>query len=133
MHKTILILIIAVFIQGCCRYDIDEVLLQREDISLTFKGDLQFAYNPLNCQLGYNDTDNEYRVYNDLLSDWFIIKCSSKPDTEGQTVNADLIWTTSSSIRKENGLSFIVQKTDDKGQVWMWNKSKRIGIVIKNL
>ena len=31
---------------GCNRYDIDEILLQREEISLTMKGQEVLTYNP---------------------------------------------------------------------------------------
>ena len=48
-----------------CIYDIDEILLQREDISMTVKGAEQFVYDPVTCQLGYNEAENEFRVLDD--------------------------------------------------------------------
>lgn len=133
MKKTIILMITAVIAAGCCRYDVDEILLMRTDISLTWKGDLQMSYDPLRCQLSHDRSDNIFRVYDDALANWFVLDCSVMPSYEGQELTADVIWTTADDTREERGLTFVVEKTDDSGQIWMWNKSKRIGIVIKNL
>lgn len=132
MRRLILLLIIAAM-SVSCRYDVDEILLQREDISFTLKGELQFAYDPLTCQLSQNSKEYTYRMYDDKLADWLVVKCSERPDTEGQSLTADITWTASSSTRTERGLEFTVERTSADGRVWMWNKSKRIGIVVKNL
>ena len=132
MRRLIVILTLAAIFTGCC-YDIDEVLLAKEDISITMRGEDLFVYNPLTCQMSMNNRENIYRLHDDRLSEWAIIECSARPDTEGQELTADLTWTASSSTKAEQNLQFIVQKTSDDGRVWLWNKSKRIGIVIKNL
>lgn len=132
MRRLILTAAIAVIATGC-RYDIDEILLERDDVSFTMKGEDVFIYAPATCQISHSIPENTYRMYDDRLSDWVIVKCSERPDTEGQVISADLTWTASSSTRKEKGLRFTVQRTAPDGKVWMWNKSKKIGIVIKNL
>ncbi|MBO5815277.1 MAG: hypothetical protein J6R30_04060 [Bacteroidales bacterium] len=132
MKRLATIIIIAVLATGC-RYDIDEILLVREDISFTIKDEEIFVFNPLTCQISCSRPENIYRMYDDRLSDWVMMECAERPDTEGQIVKADLTWTASSSIRIERGLKFTVQKTSPDGKVWLWNKSKKIGIVIKNL
>lgn len=118
---------------GCRCFDIDEILLEREDLSLTVKGELQFSYDPLTCQIGQNVTENEYRIYDDILSNWLIVKCDEKPTHEGQKFQATISWTTSDDVRKENDLEFEVHKIDSKGKIWMWNNSKDIGVVIQEL
>lgn len=132
MKRWVMVLMTAVIATGC-HYDIDEILLERDEISFTMKGEEIFAYDPLTCQISHNTTGNVYRMHDDILSDWVVVECSQRPDTEGQSFNADISWTTSSSIRIERGLRFTVQKTSADGKVWLWNKSKKIGIVIKNL
>ena len=107
--------------------------MERSDLSLTIKGELQFSYDPLTCQLGQNITDNEYRVYDDALGNWFTVKCSEKPSFEGQKLNASVSWTTADNIRKENDLGFEIHRIDGKGKIWMWNDSKDIGVVIQEL
>lgn len=118
---------------GCNPYDIEEILLPREDISLTWKGKDQFVYDPVTCQMSHNRATNEYRAHNDKLSDWFVIKCDEMPSYEGQEITADVSWTGDSSTRSEKGVTFTVEKTDASGCVWLWCKAKSIGIVIKNL
>lgn len=118
---------------GCNPYDIDEVLLHREDVSLTWKGKDQFVYDPITCQMSHNISTKEYRVHNDNLSDWFTIRCSETPSYEGQEITADVSWTGENSARSEKGITFRVEKTDASGCVWLWCKAKSIGIVIKNL
>ena len=133
MKKAIILIIIAAAVTGCCIYDISEVLLMRSEISLTWKGKEQVVYDPLYCQLSHNHETNTFRVYDDALANWFMISCRTRPSYEGQELTADISWTTDDDTKHEKGLTFRVEKIDESGQVWMWNKSKSIGIVIKNL
>ena len=130
---TYILLVSLLALTGCKRFDIDEILLKRDELSLTVKGELQFSYDPLTCQIGQNITENEYRIYDDALSNWLIVKCSEKPTHEGQELKATVSWTTTDDIRKENDLEFEVHKIDSKGKIWMWNNSKDIGVVIQEL
>ncbi len=118
---------------SCVRFDFEEILLPREDISLTIKNVEQFSFDPLTCQISHNITQNEYRVFDDKLSGWFVLKCREMPANKGQVVKADLTWTASKSTKSMKGLSFKVEKTDNTGKIWMWCEDKSIGIVIKNL
>ena len=132
MKRILLLLTVLITVSGCI-YDIDEILLQREDISMTVKGAEQFVYDPVTCQLGYNEAENEFRVLDDNLGHWFIVKCSSRPTTPGQEIRADLTWTTADNIRKKKGLKFTVKKTRPDGLIWMWCKSDKIGVTVKEI
>ncbi len=131
--KKIMIFLLLTAMTSCSLYDIDEVLLQRDEISMTMKGVEQFVYDPVTCQMSHNATTNEYRMFNDKLSDWLIVKCYERPSDEGQDVTADVTWTASSSTKSIRGLTFRIEKMDASGTVWMWCRQKNIGIVIKNL
>lgn len=133
MMKRIILLLAAAMAVSCVRYNIDEILLQRTDVSLTWKGVLQMSYDPQTCQLGYNDAANEYRVYDDNLGYWFIITCGEKPSFEGQELRADVEWTTDNDTKIERGVEFKVEKTSRDGQIWLCSKSKKIGAVIQQL
>ncbi len=132
MKKLIFMMMLAAAV-SCVRYDVDEVLLLREDVSLTLKGVEQFRYDPLTCQMSHNTATNEFRVFDDKLSGWFILKCDEMPANRGQEIKADLTWTASKSTKEMKDLNFKVEKIDKTGQIWMWCKKKSIGIVIKNL
>lgn len=131
--KKLMILMMTVLAVSCNPYDIDEVLLMREDISMTMKGEVLFSYDPLTCQMSYNDSRNEYRMFDDKLSEWVIVRCDQRPSDEGQELTAEITWTSDSSVRTMKELTFRIERTDASGTIWMWCRKKSIGIVIKNL
>ena len=133
----IVTILLCVFMQllvsSCMTYDIEQILLERDDISMTIKGDLCFSFEPLTCQMGYNADKNEFRVYDDALGNLFVITCDRTPDTEGMKLIATMTYTTSSSTNSLSGLEFSVEKLAADGTVWMWNASKKIGVVVSKL
>ena len=132
MKRLIIISILALSIYGCDIYSPDEILLQRSDISLTEKGEVEVDFDTACIQLGFNDRNNEYRAYDDKLSSWFVIRCSERPSAEGQEVSVYVKWTGKKSSKAYQDLTFTVEKMDAE-KVWMWNESNRIGIIIKNI
>jgi hypothetical protein len=118
---------------SCINNMIDEVLLVRDDISLSIREELLMSFDENKCQLGFNSACNEYRVYDENLANWFVLKCSAKPTSEGQKVTVDLEYTTEKGIKTLADLEFSVVQTSSDGLVWLWNKDRKIGIVIKNL
>lgn len=132
MRNIIIILLAVASLSGCTLSLTGLEQMTSSDISLTWKGDLQISYDPETYQLGYSSR-NEYRVYDDKISDWFSIRCSEKPVSNGQTLQADVSWTKETRTMEFEDLEFTVVQTDETGKVWLWNASNRIGIVIKNL
>lgn len=133
MTRKLIYFILAMLAVAACQDNYEEVLLVREDISLTVKDEVMMSFNENTCQLGYSSASNEYRVYDEKLSNWYIISCSEQPTTEGQSIKANLQYTTDKDVKTFTGLTFNVVKTSSEGLIWMWNKDKRIGIIIKNL
>jgi hypothetical protein len=133
MKRIIIFMTIIASISGCTQYDVTELLLSRNDVSLTCRGVEEFVYVPESCQMGYNDKSNTFYVYEDRLSDWFSVVCDADPSAEGQELKADVSWTTKTSTRSFKELSFKVEKIDADGHIWLWNSTNVIGIVIKKL
>ncbi len=134
MTRRFLIAGTAALVLSACQFqNIDEVLLNRSDISLTVKGNVQIAFNEHTYQLGYNTERHEFRVYDETLANYFILRCSAKPTSEGQVLKADLEYTTATDSKTISGLEFTVEKTSPEGLLWLWNKDRQIGVVIKNL
>ena len=125
--------VIALAMTACQFQNIDEVLLTRSDISLTVKGELQMAFDENTCQLGYNTARNEFRVYDESLTNWFILKCAETLTSEGQEFKADLEYKTNGESKTLNGLTFTVKSSNVDGLIWLWNRDKQIGIVVKSL
>jgi hypothetical protein len=133
MKRIYALLILTAVTVSCIQTDINEVLLMKEEISLTVKGEEMMTFNEFSCQLGYNSDTNEFRVYDDNLGNMFIITCNARPSAEGQILRADLTWTTSSSTKKRSGLNFTVKKISPDGLIWLWCDSDRIGVIVKEL
>ena len=133
MRNIIFITFLIFALSGCVSYDIDEILLQQEDISLTCKGEVQLAYDPSSCQMGYNASKNEFRVCSDNLADWFVITCASDPTEEGQTIVATAAWTGKTTTNTIKDLEFEVMKISEDGKIWMWCQSAKIGAVMQRL
>jgi hypothetical protein len=109
----------------------DEVLLPRTEISLTIKGEVIMELDPATCQIAYNSDKNEFRLVKDNISDWLIFRSSATPRNVGQEVIASLEYTSESSTKTMADLTFSVEKVATDGTTWLWNKDRRIGIIIK--
>lgn len=131
--KQTLLLTLVVLMTGCVRYDIEEILTGRDDISLTWKGVEQFSHDPASCQTGFNAAKNEFRAQTDNLSAWFVIRCSQMPVSEGDEIEADLSWTGPTNNKTMKGLDFKVKKVSGDGMIWLWCRSAKIGVTIKRL
>ena len=131
--KRIFVLILALAAVSCNRFDVEEILLIRDDVSLTWKGEEQFSYDPVSCQMGYNASRNEFRAQSDNLSSWFVISCSEMPVNEGDEIIADISWTGVSDTRNMKELEFKVKRVSEDGMIWLWCKSAKIGVTIMRL
>lgn len=134
MKRLIILLTMAVLTVGCEFLVVsNEFLLSQEEISLSWKNAVQIKYDSASYQMGYNDKNFEYRIYDDKIANWFTVRCSEKPISEGQTIMADVQWTGSKSTMTFTELEFKVEKVGEDGLVWLSNTTNSIGIVIKNI
>ena len=136
MINRILIYVVALTaalsIGSCVQYDVAEVLLSRDDVSLTVEGNPVFVYNPDKCQLAYNTKKNEYRALNDDGSQYFTIKANQSLSSLGQEFSADLRYVVSGKEKSLTGLVFKIEKISNaEGLVWLWCESENIGAVIR--
>lgn len=127
------IVLTLISIVGCVGPQPDEILLPRTEISLTIKGETAMEFIPATCQIGYNSERNEFRLVDNNLSDWVIFRSDAVPTDVGQKVKASLEYTSQNSVKTLRDLTFSVEKTSPEGLVWLWNKDKKIGIIIKVL
>ena len=102
-RRSVIVLLSACLIAaaGCERYDIDEVLLQRDEMSLTWKGIEQLVYDPLAWQYSYNVARGEYRVNDDSMSDYYVLTSEDRLSFEGQEVDCDVEWTVKTNVSKD--------------------------------
>jgi hypothetical protein len=64
--RIIYLLAIMLAATACIDNTLDQVLLVREDISLSIREQVLMSFDENTCQLGYNSARNEYRVYQDF-------------------------------------------------------------------
>ena len=118
---------------SCAGLQPEEILLPRTEISLTMKEEVLLEFDPATCQIGYNSERNEFRMLEDRLGNWFIFRSDATPTDVGQNVRASLEYTSQSSTKTLTDLTFSVEKTSPDGTTLLWNKEKKIGIIIKVL
>jgi hypothetical protein len=127
------ILLTIAIVTGCTGLHPEEILLPRSEVSLTVKEEVVMAFDPATCQIGYNSERNEFRLVDNKVSDWVIFRSDAVPTDVGQKVKASLEYTSRSNIKTLTDMTFSVEKTAPDGTTWLWNKDKKIGIIIKVL
>lgn len=135
MKKVFLCLMMVVSLAGvggCNQYDVNEVLMGMDEISLTVKGNQVFVFDADACQYAYNYGRNEYRAMTDDASGYFVLRTHEKPSYKGQEFVADLTYTHGDKVKSQTGQTFLIEKVDEqRGMVWLWCKSRSIGLVIR--
>ena len=131
MKNLLIILFAGILAVGCVKYDIEEVLLDRPDISVTHKGNVIFSFSPNKSQISFNDARNEYRMFNENFLSKVTIVWNIKPSFVSQKVNIDITWRTPTSYKKKKDLQFEVKRASNDGMIWLWTSSDNIGITIK--
>lgn len=135
MRQPAKILLLALAIT-CCRCScekeagIDRDFLETGTVGLRVAGQNRFMYDPSTCQLGFNSTMIQFRAGNDTGTEYFTLTCSELPVEVGQQVRADLVYTRSSGITREAGLSFSVEEIQGD-KIWLWNSSKKAAVCVE--
>lgn len=128
-----LIIILAASIStGCQKNKVDQDFLNDTNLCLTENGKTIHTYNPLTWQVAYDKDKREYRVFNDTMSDYYVLTCREVPYSIGQEIHADLKWSGTSIVNRTN-LSFRVEKKDTQGRIWLWCKKSKIAVSVMTL
>ena len=121
-----------VAIGGCNPYDVEEILISRDDVSLTIKGEPVFVYDDGTCQVAYNSDRYECRAMNDDVSEYFILKAHERMTHAFQEFSADLTYTSAGEVLTKTNLPFRIEKINNStGLVWLWCSDEAIGVVVK--
>lgn len=137
MNKIICILgsfLLAFLAIGCKQESVNEVLMQESGVSLRHRGTVIFKYEGNTCQLSYNDKRHEFKVMDDDMANYFILKCDVDPTEIDQNIVAQLSYTTSNDLKVEKDLNLKVVKIDQSsGLIWLWNSTKKLGVVVRKI
>ena len=106
-----------------------ESFVESDEIRLQVGREVQFRYDPLKCQLSFNRERKEFRAQTDNVSDYYIATLSEIPVSEGQTLTADISWTTETDVLNRKNLALEVVRIEGE-KIWLWSDSGRIGLSV---
>lgn len=136
MHKRLIYLLFAVCLTASgCRQATENPspeFIETDELGLRIKGRVIHSFDPLSWQIAYNADRKEFRIHNDTMSDFYILKCQSLPEEEGATLKANLIWT-STTIQSRSNLTFTVLRMLPDGTVWLFNRKNDIILGVRIL
>ena len=135
MIRTRLILLILsalVLLCGCSDKRMRIAFSESEEIRLMVGGTVPFTFDPNTCQLAFSRDRKEFRAHTDNMSDFYAVRFTEIPSTLGQTVTADLTWTTERDVLTRKNLTLEVVRIEGD-QFWLWSNSGRIGLSIRVL
>ena len=90
------------------------------------------TYNPITCQTALNLHRCEFRMHTDNMSEYFIIRFSSMPSEEGESVTVEsLVWTNPSGTEQtRKNITLEVVKLE--GDIaWLWNSRESIRMTVR--
>ena len=129
-----IIVLLSLSLAGCKeKVDMDLDMYNSEQVSLMVKGKKVFTYAEGTGQLAYNRTLRQFRAGNDDMTSFFVLTLDELPRQEGQEIRGAIQWTSGSSVKSTNNLTFKVEKYEGTGLVWLWNATDKTGAVVKIL
>ena len=128
----LLLLTLLPLLAGCNDERLCSAFCERDQIRLQVGGSVVFAYDPKTCQLAFSRAQKEFRAHTDNMSDFFVVDFSDIPASEGQSLTADLVWTTEREVLTRKNLTLTVVRSE-VDQFWLWSNTGRIGLVVRIL
>lgn len=128
-HTGFILLLCTFLLCGCGETRKINAFIENDEIRLQVGSIVHFTYDPLTCQLSFNRGRKEFRAQTDNTSDFFAVTLSEIPCEYGQTVSADLVWTTPTDVLTRKNLTLEVIRIEGE-KIWLWSSSGRIGLSI---
>ena len=128
----ILLLLSALLLAGCAGNRMRDAFEDGDELRLMVGGQVVFTYEPNTCQLAFSRAQKEFRAHTDNMSDFFVVDFSDIPANEGQSLTADLVWTTEREVLTRKNLTLTVVRSEGD-QFWLWSNTGRIGLVVRIL
>ena len=117
---------------GCSDKRMRSAFSENDELHLMVGGSIPFTYEPNTCQLSFSRDRKEFRAHTDNMSDFYAATFRELPSSLGQTVTADLTWTTERDVLTRKNLTLEVVRIEGD-QFWLWSNSGRIGLCIRIL
>lgn len=132
ISRFLLTLLLVAVTCGCRTTDIFPAFINSTNIHLEVNGVTQLEYDMNRHQIGFNRNRGQFRMCSDTMSDYFTLTMNLIPSVEGETIKADLCWTTANDVKTRKNIALEVVRTEGD-KYWLWNDSERIALVIQVL
>lgn len=84
MKRKLFILTALACMLGCApEHEPDAAFLEQDCLALEVKGAREVLYEPETWQLGFSRENKQFRVHNDMMSEYYVVTCSAIPDFVG--------------------------------------------------
>ena len=130
-HWAVILALVLAARAGCRTETLSEEFIEDRTPRMEIKGYTTFLYDPLKCQIGFNQDKCEFRVHTDNMSDFFIVRLSEMPSSENQILDGTAQWTTGDDLHNKK-TSFSVLKMDGD-RIWLWSAESSIAVVVQIL
>lgn len=130
-HWAVILALVLAALTGCRTETLSEEFIEDRTPRMEIKGYTTFLYDPLKCQIGFNQDKCEFRVHTDNMSDFFIVRLSEMPSSENQILDGTAQWTTGDDLHNKK-TSFSVLKMDGD-RIWLWSAESSIAVVVQIL
>ncbi len=130
--RPCLLLLCAVLLAACSDQRTRNAFTENEGVRLMVGRDIPFVYDPATCQLAFSRDLREFRVHTDNMSHFVVATFIELPSFQGQTVTADLTWTTERDVLTRKKLTLEVLRIEGD-QFWLWSNTGRIGLCMRVL
>ena len=130
-HWAVILALVLAALTGCRTETLSEEFIEDRTPRMEIKGYTTFLYDPLKCQIGFNQDKCEFRVHTDNMSDFFIVRLSEMPSSENQILDGTAQWTTGDDLHSKK-TSFSVLKMDGD-RIWLWSAESSIAVVVQIL
>ena len=130
-HWAVILALVLAALGGCRTETLSEEFIEDRTPRMEIKGYTTFLYDPLKCQIGFNQDKCEFRVHTDNMSDFFIVRLSEMPSSENQILDGTAQWTTGDDLHNKK-TSFSVLKMDGD-RIWLWSAESSIAVVVQIL
>ena len=133
LYKYLLIIAFTALV-GCNEITEEEQIFADADSNpaLYYKGSVWVDFSPNDFQLGYNEGRNEFRLHDDDMSSFYILKLTKMPHQKDESIEGNLKCSKGGRVVERDKVKFKVTKKE-QDTYWLWSRSEQIGIVIQRL
>lgn len=131
--KRLFLLLTLVFAAVSCTPEdaiLRDSLIAGSDIWAQKSNTPLFSYDDNSCQYSYSREEVVFCLFDDNMSNWLKMDCKGAQLSPGATVQANLEWTTSTNVLRQNNVPFELIKIEN-GLCYFWCARDNIALRLR--